>query len=252
MNLSVALAVYNEEKKIERTLKSIFGWAQEIVVVDGFSIDKTKNICQKYTDKIFQKNNELMFHKNKNFAIEQCVGNWILFLDADEVVTNDLKREIEEAMQKDIFAGYDFPRKNFFLGRFLTKGGQYPDSRIRLFKKGKGYWPCKSVHEQMEIKGQVGHLKSDLLHYSYEDLSEYWRKAKTYTDLTADELKAQRKNLAFFFFPYVIWQPLTTFFKIYFRHKGFIDSWQGFLFAFFSGLHFPIAYFKAVTKKNNK
>lgn len=245
MKLSIAIATFNEEKKIKRTLKSVTGWVDEIVIVDGNSTDKTVEIAKEFTDKIFSHENELMFHKNKNLAIEKCTGEWILFLDADEVITNDLKHEITEAMRNNNFNGYDMPRANYFLGRFSKKGGQYPDVRIRLFKNGKGRWPCKSVHEQMEVDGEVGHLRNDLLHYSYESFGEYWKKADTYTLLTAEIIKKENVNAVIKFFKYFFWMPVYTFFNIYFRHKGFMDSWQGFIFALFSGLHFTIAYVKS-------
>lgn len=244
--LSIAIATYNEEKKLKRTLESVSGWADEIVIVDGNSRDKTVEIAKKFTDKIFFHENELMFHKNKNLAIEKCLGDWIFFLDADEVVDDKLKTEIDEAIKDDKYSGYDMPRSNYFLGRFLKKGGQYPDTRIRLFKKGMGRWPCTSVHEQIKVDGEVGHLKNDLLHYSYESIGEYFKKANTYTSLTAQNLKKEKTNFFIKFFKYIFYLPIYTFFNIYIRHKGYVDSWQGLLFAKFSALHFVVAFIKSL------
>lgn len=249
MKLSIAIATYNEAKKIARTLQSVSGWADETVVADGNSTDKTGEIVKTFTDKIFYKENELMFHKNKNAAIEKCTGEWILFLDADEVVTNELKKEITAAIENSNFVGYDMPRANYFLGRFLKKGGQYPDTRVRLFKNGKGRWPCKTVHEQIEVDGNIGHLKNDLLHYSYENFGEYWKKADTYTSLTATEIQKEKTNTVVKFLKYMVWLPLYTFYNIYIRHRGYVDLWQGFLFALFSGIHFPVAYIKSIKNK---
>lgn len=251
--LSVAIATYNEEKKIERTLNSVAAWADEIVMVDGNSSDRTVAIAKRFTDKIFLHENELMFHKNKNLAIEKCTGEWILFLDADEVVTEKLKDEIDTVINRRDrtpglsapYDGYDMPRANYFFGRFLKKGGQYPDRRIRLFKNGKGKWPCISVHEQIAVEGEIGHLKNDLLHYSYETWGEYWQKAAIYTSLTAENIKKEKLNMVLKFLKYMVFLPWYTFFNIYFRHKGFEDFWQGLLFAKFSGLHFPIAFMKS-------
>jgi len=117
------------------------------------------------------------------------LGDWIFFLDADEVVSDKLKKEVDEMISRnkrsqpysvdiDEKVGFDIPRANFFLGRFFKKGGQYPDRRIRLFKKGRGRWPCVSVHEQIAVDGKIGHLKNDLLHYSYETWGEYWQKSR--------------------------------------------------------------------------
>lgn len=245
MKLSIAIATYNEEKKIARTLQSVAGWADEIVLSDGYSTDKTIKNAKKFTDKIFYKKNEPMFHINKNYAIDNCRGEWIFFLDADEVVTDGLKKEIDEVINTNQnYAGYDMPRANYFLGRFLKKGGQYPDKRIRLFKNGRGKWPCISVHEQIKVDGEVGHLKNDLLHYSYENWGEYWKKANTYTTLTAEVIKKEKSPVVIKFVKYFFWLPFYTFINIYIRHKGIMDGWQGLLFAKFSGLHFPIAYIK--------
>lgn len=257
MLLSVAIAIFNEENKIERTLQSVVGWADEIVILDGNSTDKTVEIAKKYTDKIFFHDNELMFHKNKNLAIEKCTSDWIFFLDADEVVTQELKDEIDNVISRrdksrlvptneNNYSGFDLPRANYFLGRFLKKGGQYPDTRIRLFKKGMGRWPCVSVHEQIEVDGEVGHLKNDLLHYSYESFAEYLKKANTYTTLTAKSIKDEKINFVLKFAKYMIYLPIITFFNIYLRHRGYVDSWQGLLFAKFSALHFPIAFLKSL------
>lgn len=254
MLLSVAVATYNEERKIERTLKSINGWADEIIIVDGNSTDKTVEIAKKFTDKVFFHENELMFHKSKNLAIEKCTGDWIFFLDADEVVTKKLQDEIDLSIGRrdrppglsvTSYSGFSMPRSNYFLGRFLKKGGQYPDSRIRLFKRGKGRWPCKTVHEQIEVDGEVGHLKNDLIHYSYESFGEYWKKANTYTFLTAENIKKEKTNFLVKIFKYMVYLPIYTFFNIYIRHRGYVDSWQGLLFAKFSALHFPIAFLKS-------
>lgn len=257
MSLSIAIATYNEERKVARTLKSVVGWADEIVVVDGYSTDKTIDIVKEFTKKIHFRKNEEMFHINKNAAIDFCSGDWILFLDADEVVTEKLKEEIDININRSErsrpfttneteYSGYDLPRSNYFLGRFLKKGGQYPDTRVRLFRKGKGRWPCKSVHEQMEVDGEVGHLKNDLLHFSYESWGEYWHKADTYTSLTALEIRKEKLPTIFKFVKYFFYKPIYTFFNIYLRHKGFMDSWQGLLFAKFSALHFPIAFIKSL------
>lgn len=244
--LSIAIATYNEEKKLKRTLESVYEWTDEIVILDGNSTDKTVEQAKKFTDKIFFHENELMFHKNKNLAIEKCQGDWIFFLDADEVVSDKLKKEIDEAIKNNKYDGYDMPRSNYFLGRFLKKGGQYPDTRIRLFKREMGRWPCKSVHEQIEVDGEVGHLKNDLLHYSYESFGEYWKKANTYTSLTAESIKVEKTNFVLKFVKYVIYLPIYTFFNIYLRHRGYVDSWQGLLFAKFSALHFVVAFIKSL------
>ena len=137
--ISVVLAVYNEEDNLSSCLESIRDLADEIVIVDGGSVDRTLDIAQQFKAKIIKSNNPPNFHINKNKAIDAASGNWILQLDADEVVTEGLAEEIKKVISKESeINGYWIPRKNFFLGRFLKKGGQYPDYTLRLYKKGKG------------------------------------------------------------------------------------------------------------------
>jgi glycosyltransferase involved in cell wall biosynthesis len=246
LTLSVALAVFNEEANLFSCLSSIQEIADEIVVVDGGSKDKTVAIAKQFGARVIQTDNPLIFHINKQKALEACRGQWILQLDADEVVPADLKEEILAVVRGTSSAdGYYIPRKNYFWGHFMKKGGQYPDYVIRLVRRGKAYFPSKSVHEQIEVEGKVGHLKSAMLHYTNKTRDDYWKKADTYTSLTAQEFARNNisKNL-FSYFLYTWWKPMSTFLSIYIRHKGFMDGMQGFEFALYSGLHWAIAYRK--------
>ena len=246
--LSVVLATYNEEKKLDECLKSIYDIAWEIVVVDGTSKDKTVAIAKKYGAKIFITDNPQNFHINKNKAIDKAVGDWILQLDADERVTEELKREIRQAIDKnEQVNGYWIPRKNFFLGRFLKKGGQYPDYTLRLYKKGKGRLPAKDVHEQAEVEGKIGYLKNDLLHIRDKNFSIYMDGFNRYTDLMANDLKKRKEGKLLSFLNFVFLKPVIWFMKAYIRHKGFEDGFPGFIFALFSSLRFPVSYFKYLT-----
>ncbi|MDP3973546.1 MAG: glycosyltransferase family 2 protein [Candidatus Daviesbacteria bacterium] len=246
--LSVVLATYNEEKNLEDCLRSICDIAWEIVVVDGASQDKTVAIAKKYGAKVSITDNPQNFHINKNKAIDKAVGDWIFQLDADERVTEELKREIRQAIGKnEQVNGYWIPRKNFFLGRFLKKGGQYPDYTLRLYKKGKGKLPAKDVHEQAEVEGKVGYLKNDLLHIRDKNFSTYMDGFNRYTDLMANDLKKRKDGKLLSFFNFVFLKPAIWFMKAYIRHKGFEDGFPGFIFALFSSLRFPVSYFKYLT-----
>ena len=248
ITISVAIAVYNEAIKLSATLESVQKWVDEIVLVDGGSSDGTIEIAKKYGAVILLRDNPLIFHINKQRAIDACTSDWILQLDADEVVTPALQNEIRRTLEKkETKEGYRMPRKNFFVGRWLSKGGQYPDYLVRLFRKGKGRLPCKSVHEQIEIDGSIGTLKEPLLHYTNNTLEEYWAKADTYTTLTAKELREKNLREPWVFLEYCLVKPVYTFLSIYIRHKGFVDGWAGFQFALFSSVHFPLAYKKYIT-----
>lgn len=241
--ISVALATFNEEKNLPFCLDSVKGLAEEIVVVDGGSTDKTVEIAQKHSVKVIATTNKPIFHINKQLAIDACRGDWILQLDADEQVTPELRQEILATVVKTKFNGFWLPRKNCFLGRYLTKGGQYPDYTLRLYRRGKGKLPCKSVHEQAVVEGKVGYLKNDLLHHPFPDFLEYLNKANRYANLVADEYKEQNIGTGFSsVIRYLLIIPKLTFFSLYIRHRGFTDGFPGFVFALFSAIQKITAY----------
>ncbi|RJR30226.1 glycosyltransferase family 2 protein [Candidatus Microgenomates bacterium] len=244
MRLSVVLATYNEEKSLPDCLQSVIGWCDEIVIVDGGSTDATVEIARKFTDRIFTTTNPKIFHINKQKAIDKAQGKWILQLDADEQVSKELQKEIDLVINKNEYDGFWIPRKNFFLGRFLMKGGVYPDYTLRLYKNGKGRLPQKDVHEQAVVSGSVGYLHTPLIHMADKSLARYFLRFNRYTDLIAKELKAKKTFAPLLIVNYLFIKPVYWFFWTYIRHKGFMDSWQGFLFSFFSSLRFPVGYIK--------
>jgi glycosyltransferase involved in cell wall biosynthesis len=247
-SLSVVYATYNEEANLARSLDSVVDLADELIVVDGSSTDATPTIAKKYGAKVMNTTNKPIFHINKQMAMDAAKKTWTLQMDADEVVDEEMRKALQNILAQDpqkVAKGYWLRRKNYFLGRFLTKGGQYPDPVIRFYQTGFAHLPMKSVHEQMEVDGEVGWLDGHLLHYNSPDFGVYLRKSNTYTTLTAQEWLKEgwEPNFAKAVY-YVLWKPLFTFFMLYFRHKGFQDGFAGFIFALFSGLHFPLAYIK--------
>jgi glycosyltransferase involved in cell wall biosynthesis len=248
--VSVAIATYNEEQNIKKCLDSVVDWVDEIIIVDGQSQDQTVKYAKKYKNtKIISTPNQAMFHLNKQLAIENCHSDWILQLDADEVVDQDLRKEIISILQVKpnliSESGYWIPRKNFFLNRFLTKGGQYPDYTIRFYKNGQGHLSCQSVHEQAVINGNIGHLLGHLLHYADVNFERYLTRNNRYTSLIADELQKKHTPINFVsFLKYFLSLPLLTFFSIYFRHRGFVDGFPGFVFAYYSAISYRSAYIK--------
>lgn len=280
-NLSVVLATYNEEKNIRECLESVKDLASEIVIVDGSSSDRTVEIAKIYNAKIEVTDNPPIFHINKQKALDMAINDWILQLDADERVSPKLAEEIKKVINmsedelntyqnnipgKNLFAkhknllekrdgqigaekgGYDaffLPRLNYFLGKYLRFGGVYPDGVIRLVRKGSSHFPCKSVHEQIVVKGRVGWLANSLLHVDSPTFSRYLKRNNRYTDLMSKEIKKNKKNL---FTPvkYLLFLPMQWFLLTFIRHKGFMDGWQGFVFSFFSSLRFPVSYIKSL------
>ncbi len=254
--LSVALATFNEEENIERCLSSLKNISDEIVIVDGTSKDRTVEIAKKFGAKIIVRENPPNFHINKQKAIDACTGDWILQMDADELVSDELGAEIEKILNSENVDenGFWMPRKNYFLGRFLMKGGQYPDYTVRLYKRGKGQLPQKDVHEQAVIEGKVGYLKHALLHYPYKNFEAYYKKWMRYNKLLAGQIRDEvsKKNTLlriFYGFAYLFMKPAHWMLTAYGRHKGFMDGWQGFVFALFSALRFPAGYILYLQKK---
>lgn len=249
--LSVVLATYNEEKNLPDCLSSVKDIADEIIVVDGGSEDKTVDVAKKFGARVVITTNPQIFHINKQKAIDMATKDWILQLDADERITPELGKEILKVIGNSRVNGYWIPRKNWFLGRFLMKGGQYPDYTLRLYKRGKGRLPQKSVHEQAIVEGSIGYLKHPLLHIAYLTFNDYLTRLDRYTNLIEDELREQKKGQNFLFVvKHMFFLPVWWFFLTYIRHKGFMDSWQGFVFSFFSALRFPVAFIKY--ERNNK
>jgi glycosyltransferase involved in cell wall biosynthesis len=258
IKISVVLATFNEEENIGKCLESVKKFADEIVVVDGSSEDETREIARKYKAKVIKTINRPMFHTNKQMAIDAASGDWVLQLDADEQADSKLAEEIVKITKKrSKYAAFSIKRKNYFLGKWLRKGGQYPDPVIRFFKRGKAHLPQKSVHEQMEVEGKIGEIEGHLIHHTAPTFQRYLINSNRYTSLTAQNLSVQELKLnTVNTLNFLILKPLGTFCNLYIRHKGFIDGLPGFIFALFSGLHWPLAYMKywemrRIPKKRN-
>lgn len=279
LKISAAMATYNEELNIGECLKSIKDIVDEIVIVDGNSEDRTAQIAQSFGAKVIQVPNDPMFHNMKQKSFDLATGDWILYLDADERVSHDLAAEIKKIVymkQEEIekyqqnlkkrklflrhqqlleqrdgkigvatqeYTAFFMPRLNYFLGSYLRYGGVYPDGVIRLFKKNQAYLPCKSVHEQIVVKGKVGWLENDLLHIDSPTFERYLKRNKRYINLIANQLKDNSvgKN-GIQFVNYCFIKPLSWFFVTQIRHKGILDGFPGIVFSFFSALRFPRAY----------
>lgn len=255
--ISVVLATYNEQANISRCLQSVLDFADEMIVVDGSSQDKTREIARDLGAKVIKTTNKPNFHINKQMAIDAAQGFLILQLDADEVVDEELKdfiiklhRQLKKNHGQSQYSAWWLRRKNLFLGHWMKKGGQYPDPVIRLFIKGQAKLPQQDVHEQMSVDGETGWAQGHLLHYSNPTFADYWRKFKTYTSFKAQQFHQQKLRLNLNnFFKFIIWKPIVTFISIFVRHKGFVDGIYGLLFAFFSGLHHSTAFCKFIKLK---
>ena len=252
--LSVVLSTFNEEKNIGDCLKSVKDIADEIIVFDESSNDKTREIAENLGAKVFKVKHEALFHITKQKAIDAATGDWILQLDADEKITPTLGEEIRKVINnsKEKRNGFWIKRKNYFLGHWMKGSGMWPDSTVRLYRKGKAHLPLVNVHEQAEVEGEVGTLENAMEHYTAPTFNKYLINANRYTTLTALELEKKKYPVDIF---HLLWwstaKPLWTFLMLFIRHKGIRDGMYGFVFDLFSGLHFPIAYFKYWQIHNN-
>lgn len=253
--ISLVTSTFNEERNLAACLDSVKGLVDEIVLVDGSSIDKTVEIAKKYNAKIKVTDNPPIFLINRQKAIDMSMGDWLLNLDADERATPQLISEIKDVLKnadKNV-GGFFIPRKNWFFGKFLMKGGQYPDYQLRLYRRGKVHFELKDVHEQAIVEGEKKNLKNAMLHYPYKDFRAYLLKWNRYNDVFATQIKEEfvKKSLSAKLFGglnYLIIKPTWWFFWTQIRHKGIYDLWSGIVFSFFSALRFPVSYLKSLTK----
>ena len=228
--ISVTIITHNEEENIENCLKSI-KWADEIVVVDSFSADKTLAICKKHKAKII-KHKWLGYSKQKNLAIDNARNEWVLSLDADERITKELLDEIKKEFERgDTADGYYIARKNFFLGKWIKHCGWYPDYNLRLFKKSRGRFIEREVHERAEVNGAAKYLKHPMEHYTYKTLSDFISRLDRYSMLSAIELHKKGKRAGW---NHLTIRPITTFLKMFFLKLGFLEGFYGILL---SGLY---------------
>lgn len=242
MKLSIVIITYNEEENIKECLESV-QWVEEIVIVDGFSLDRTVEICKEYTGKIYQRENVRNLNINKSYGFEKASGDWILYLDADERVSPELAQEIREILSReDKFVAYKMPRKNYYFGRWLKYGGNYPDYQLRLFKRGKAHFECRHVHEKLQVEGKVGYLQYPLLHFTYPTISHYLKKFDFYTSLEAEYIFKNNKRCCIL--PKVTVKPMVRFIRRYFLKFGFLDGLPGLLACIFDALSIIVSYGK--------
>jgi len=255
--LSVAIITHNEEDHIVECLESVKNLADEIIIVDCESADSTVKLAGKYTDKIFFRKNDPNLNINKSFAIEKASGDWILYLDPDEVVTNELAREIVSVVKvqsRDSYDGYFIPRKNFYFYKFLLYGGKYPDYQLRLFRKNKAYFPKIHIHERLVIPSRrIGYLRNPILHYTYKNVREFIEKLNFYTSFEANYLyKNGVRHNAVNFIKYVILLPMKRFLDRYLLRLGFLDGVVGLYVCIMESLFYPIAYFKLIIRNSEE
>lgn len=230
--VSVYIPVLNEEEKIEDALKSV-AWADEIVILDTGCTDRTIEIAQSYTSNIINYTFE-GFGKLRNAGIDACANEWVLSIDADERCTPELAQEVQAILQQDqLKDGYWIPRRNWFMGRWIKHCGWYPDyCQPKLFKKTHmRYRDEDLVHEGWDLTGEIGYLQHDVLHFSYQNLSDVVRKIDSYSDLGAEKLRKKGSSGGFF---KALSRSVWAFMRTYMLRLGFLDGKAGFVISLFN------------------
>lgn len=228
MRLSVCIIAHNEETKLPRALQSV-RFADEVIVVDCGSTDRTVEIAKDYGARVFSCPNKLNLNINKNYSFAQATSDFVFCLDADEVIPEATAAEISSIINGNpVETGFFLPRRNYFLGRWLKHGGQYPDWQLRLFRRGKGRFPERHIHERLQVDGSVGRLRHPFDHFPYESRDECQRKLNLYTSFEAVHLLENGlRPSPWRALQYLYWTPGQRFLRRYILKLGFFDGVPG-------------------------
>jgi glycosyltransferase involved in cell wall biosynthesis len=238
--LSVVILTKNEEKRLSGCLDSV-KWADEIVVVDDESADRTVEIARRYTNKVLTRRMDIE-GRHRNWAYAQAKNTWVLSLDADEIVTPELKEEIERILRNNPREnGFTIPRKNFIGDYWVRYGGWYPSPQLKLFKKDKFRYEEVGVHPRAFMDDPCGHLKSDIIHYSYRNVEDFLSKLNNQTTREAQKWFNQSKPMTLGRF---IYRSVDRFIRTFIGKKGYKDGFFGFVVAFNAALYQFISYLK--------
>jgi len=249
IHLSAVILAKNEEARIADCIKSLLGWADEIIVADDESADNTKQIAENLGERVIIKKMEIE-GRHRNSAYKEAKHDWVFSIDADERPTEELKQEIKDAISGNPdFNAFTMPRRNFIGAYWIKGGGLYPAAQLKLFRKSKFKWEEVEVHPCPILEGACGHLKEDLIHYTYRDWSDFLRKLNNQTTLEAlkwhklslkDPKKAGYKMNIF----HALWRVLDRFARTYIFKRGYRDGFIGFMVACFASLYQIVSYAK--------
>ncbi|MBE7445913.1 MAG: glycosyltransferase family 2 protein [Planctomycetia bacterium] len=244
--ISACIITCNEESRIRDCLESV-KWADEIIVVDSFSTDKTVDICREYTERVYQRAWPGNIDQ-KNYTMGLAKHEWVLCLDADERLSSELVLEIQKTIRNpEDSVGFFFPRCTFYLNRWIYHGDWYPDYQLRLFKKGCGQWQGTNPHGRVIVSGKTRYLRYDIYHFSYKNFSHQLRTIDNYSTIFAD-VTERGKGFSLF---QLIFRPLYKFIKIYVIKRGFLDGLPGFIIAISSAFYVFAKYVKLWERVQN-
>lgn len=245
--ISATVITLNEETNITTLLKNLEGFADEIIVVDCGSTDKTIELAKKITPFVFFRKFD-NFANQKNWAVSKASNEWILSVDADEQIPELLKQEILKTIKNEQYNGYLIPRRNFILDREIKHSRWSPDKHIWLWRKDHGKW-VGDVHEEVKVSGKVGELKNNKIHNSHKTISEFFESNNFYSSILAQSM--HKKNIRFSFLK-MFWDPIFEFFVRYFYKLGFLDGWRGFTLSFLMAIYQLIVWVKVWEQEQRK
>ena len=247
MRISAVIITFNEEDRLPDALASLQGIADEIVVVDSYSTDRTLAIARAAEARVWQNRFE-DYGRQKNFALGKAAHEWILNLDADERVSPELKRAIlglKEKASPPGVAAFAIKRRTFYLGRWIRHSGWYPDRKVRLFRKSAAAWQGR-IHERLVVSGPVALLDGDILHFTYRDIGDHVRRLERYSAFQAEEIVARRQKLLYLRLTLL---PPITFLRHYAWRLGFLDGFPGLVIATVQSWATAMKYLKAIALK---
>lgn len=241
MKITATIITLNEERNVARAIESL-RCCDEILIVDSGSTDRTVELAEKLGVRVLEAG-WLGYAAQKNWAAEHADNEWILSLDADEALSEALEAEIWQLRKKGPeFDAYTMPRMAQYLGRWIMHSGWYPDRKVRLYDRRQANWVGEFVHESVEVHGSVGHLKSNILHYTYESISEHVRTLDSYTTLAAQEIVERHETVGW---RILLLEPVWTFVRTYGIQRGFLDGAEGLMIAYMAALYTFLKYAKA-------
>jgi glycosyltransferase involved in cell wall biosynthesis len=239
--ISVVVIAKNEEKNIDNCLESVYSWADEIIVVDDESEDKTVERARKFTDKVYVKK-MVVEGAHRNYAYSLAKNEWVLSLDADEIVTEELKQEITSALSINTrFNAFSIPLRNYIGHYWVQYGGWYPAAKVRLFKKDKFRYEEVGVHPRIFLQGVCGHLKKDIIHKGYPDIAHFLASLNYQTTKEAQKWLEDKRKMSL---SRALRKTIDRFFRAYVLKQGFRDGYIGLVVALFAGLYQFLAYAK--------
>ncbi len=250
--LSVVLMVKNEEARLAACLQHVAGWADEIVIIDDVSTDRTVEIARRYTQKVVSYRSEDNHDRQWNRGIELATGDWILHIDADEVVTPELKAAIDRILvDANGHSAFEMMRKNFLLGRPMRYGGWY-HRHLVLFRRDRARCVGHSIHVRLQVDGSIGYLDAEIEHYPVSSITQYLDRQNHYTTVLARIMHEERGVVPSRTIVYqVAWRPIKLFWKTYVKNQGYREGQYGLVFAFlhsFTHVMLWMKYWEALVK----